>query len=56
MNVGDRVRFTDVIGGNWADERDGQEATIIIVHRVDATVQFDDGFCMYATVEELVAL
>ena len=56
MTVGDRVRFRNVLGGSWAVERDGQEATIVIVHRVDVTVRFDDGFCMYALADEVVAL
>ena len=56
MNVGDRVTFRNRNGGKWAEERDGQEATITIEDRVDAMVRFDDGFSMYATAEELVAL
>lgn len=55
MNVGDRVRFRNVLGGSWAVERDGQEATITIINRVAAMVRFDDGFFLYTTAEELVA-
>lgn len=56
MNVGDRVTFHDLIGGSWGADRDGQEATVTITFPDNCIIPFDDGFQIFATAAELVAL
>ena len=56
MNLSDRVTFHNKIDGKWGADRDGQEAEITIGNHGDYTIRFDDGFQMYATGAELVAV
>ena len=56
MNVGDRVTFTNKIGGKSGVYRDGEEGTVAIGNHGEYTIRFDDGFQMFATTAELVAV
>ena len=56
MNVGDRVTFTNEIGGNSGMERDGQESTVARRADDDYIIRFDDGYQMFVTAAELAAL
>lgn len=53
MKLGTRVIFTNKTGGYTGVARDGETCTIAAIFRRAYTVQFTDGFRMYATSDEL---
>jgi len=53
MNVGDRVTFSNKVGGSWGAERDGQEGEIITAKPRYTAIKFDDGFVMAVVAEEV---
>ena len=53
MKTGDRIKFTNILGGPAGHERDGREATVNVAFANDCRIRFDDGCEIYADNKEL---